>query len=725
MANTTSEDDLRHYIQARYSVIYVVSQEEERIEEAIIRVSRTSRQHVMFWTCTLGFTFPDQDDGNHARRHAEVLAQVRDPATALEVVLRACGGPSSGGDFPDDLAQATTSMDAPTVFVFRDLHSFMDDPQLRRKIRDVSKALRCGPKKNVIVLSPVLTLPDEVSAEIPVVDFALPTKDDLRRCLDCILTSLPPAARKVITTEDAHLDAVADAALGLTYVQAQDVFALSLSRERQLDRNVISEAKRQIIRKSGTLEFLTPRDGVEDVGGLANLKTWLAQRAVGFTKRAAEYGIDRPRGVIMLGIPGCLSEGTRLFYRRGNRRAAGDRSLPIEVFYEKFNGIPSSSRPWTPGHQTFLQSWDCETGRVLYNAVRAVVDSGVKECIRLVTDRDSVDLTADHPVLTETGFVPAGDLVVGDTIRVRGSMKPVSSGRSDNAKNFNVEYTTPVKVASVVAVGPRRTFDIEMALPYSNFMVNGGIVVHNCGKSLVAKAVAKSWSMPLIRMDVGKVYGGFVGDSERNIRSALKTVESVAPCVLFLDEIEKGLSGSRSSGQTDGGTSARVLGTMLSWMQDREKPVFMVATANDVAALPPEMLRKGRWDEVFFVDLPSAGERRDIFRLHISKRKRDPETYDLSRLAEAADKFSGSEIEEAVKAAMFLGLTGDREFTTDDVLTAIRETIPLSTTMGEKIKGMREWAKTRARPASPFQDAGKRTPKKSLPEDKFRPIEMD
>lgn len=224
--------------------------------------------------------------------------------------------------------------------------------------------------------------------------------------------------------------------------------------------------------------------------------------------------------------------------------------------------------------------------------------------------------------------------------------------------------------------------------------------VQGCGKSLTAKAVAAQWKLPLLRLDLGKVFSGIVGSSEENVRNAIKLAESVAPCILWVDEIEKGLSGAASSHYSDAGTTARVFGTFLTWMQEKTQSVFVMATANDISLLPPELLRKGRFDEIFFVDLPGAAERQEIFRIHLKKRHRSPEQFDLDALKTASDGFSGAEIEQVIISALYDAFEHGRPLTTDDIARNLRETVPLSQTMAEHVAALRRWAETRARSAS-------------------------
>ena len=224
--------------------------------------------------------------------------------------------------------------------------------------------------------------------------------------------------------------------------------------------------------------------------------------------------------------------------------------------------------------------------------------------------------------------------------------------------------------------------------------------VQGCGKSLTAKAVASAWQFPLLRLDMGKIFGGVVGQSEANMRLALQVAQALAPCVLWIDEIEKGLAGMGSSDSTDGGTTARVVGTFLTWMQEKSEPVFVVATANRIDKLPAELLRKGRFDEIFFVDLPTRAVREEILRIHLAKKQRDVGDFDLGALANSSQGFSGAELEEAVREGLFAAFAEGREVSTADIEEAIAATSPLSQTMRDDIDGLRRWARVRARLAS-------------------------
>jgi SpoVK/Ycf46/Vps4 family AAA+-type ATPase len=221
--------------------------------------------------------------------------------------------------------------------------------------------------------------------------------------------------------------------------------------------------------------------------------------------------------------------------------------------------------------------------------------------------------------------------------------------------------------------------------------------VQGAGKSLCARAVAGAWRVPLLRLDFGALYNKFHGETERNLRDALETASQMSPALLWMDEIEKGVASDSGSG--DGGVSRRVLGTLLTWMSERKNRVFMIATANDIESLPPELLRKGRFDEIFFVDLPSPAVRADIFRIHLKRRKQPVERFDLQALAGAAERFSGAEIEQAVIAAAYTAHAEGKTMETRHVLAELSSTRPLAVVRAEKVAALRHWAQERTVPA--------------------------
>lgn len=253
---------------------------------------------------------------------------------------------------------------------------------------------------------------------------------------------------------------------------------------------------------------------------------------------------------------------------------------------------------------------------------------------------------------------------------------------------------------------------LESAKKYNIPAPKGVLItgIPGCGKSLTAKAMSEIWQLPLLKLDMGKIFSGIVGSSEENMRRAIETAEAVAPSILWVDEIEKGLGGTERAG--DSGTSIRILGTFLTWMQEKTEPVFVIATSNDISSLPPELLRKGRFDEIFFVDLPTESERAKIFEVHLNKRVAGSEAEKnvnitdglLSRLSAMSEGFSGAEIEQAVISALYEAFFHKRGLETADLENAIKNTVPLSVTQREQIKSLRDWANVRAVSATPRED---------------------
>ncbi|MEO1742626.1 MAG: AAA family ATPase, partial [Cyanobacteria bacterium J06629_9] len=229
----------------------------------------------------------------------------------------------------------------------------------------------------------------------------------------------------------------------------------------------------------------------------------------------------------------------------------------------------------------------------------------------------------------------------------------------------------------------------QYGLPHPRGLLLVGI--QGTGKSLTAKAISHHWHLPLLRLDVGRLFAGLVGESESRTRQMIQLAEALAPCVLWIDEIDKAFAGA--DGRGDSGTTSRVFGTFITWLSEKTSPVFVVATANNIQALPPEMLRRGRFDEIFFVGLPSQAEREAIFSVHLSRlRPHNLQAYDLSRLAYETPDFSGAEIEQTIVEAMHIGFSQNRDFTTDDILEAASQLVPLARTAQDQIEALQNWA---------------------------------
>ncbi len=490
--------ELEVLIKAQYPLIYLQTPEEERAEDVLATIGKRiqPQRRLFIWTVTHG------------------LVEYGNPRSLTQHNTQS----------PQPAIQWAMEQKEPAIFVFKDLHDFLDNAEVKRWLRDAVASLK-NTFKSIVLMSPVQVIPIELEKDVAVVDFPLPDMTGLARVMHRQLEQVAPGSR---LSGEAR-EKLVKAALGLTLDEAEKVYrkATVVSgslTEREVD--VVLSEKKQLIRRNGILEFVEDVESIDSVGGLEELKRWLLQRSGAFTERAREYGLPQPKGMLILGVPGC-------------------------------------------------------------------------------------------------------------------------------------------------------------------------------GKSMIAKTTARLWGLPLLRLDMGRIYdGSTVGKSEANLRNALKTAESLSPAVLFIDELDKAFAGSAGSADSDGGTSSRIFGSFLTWMQEKKSPVFVMATANRVDKLPGEFLRKGRFDEIFFVDLPNLSERRDIFKIHLEKRRRDIDRFDLDQLSLACDGFSGAEIEQVLIAAMYESFAQNREFTQLDVLAATKSTQPLSRTMTEQVMALREWAQQRARPAA-------------------------
>lgn len=340
----------------------------------------------------------------------------------------------------------------------------------------------------------------------------------------------------------------------------------------------------------------------------------------------------------------------------------------------------------------------------LHDVAKSIAKSAKKE---LNGDTDSV-LTALSGLTTNeaadaisfsimsTKTIDAGVIskIKTDTIRRNGIVEIVD-GKID-IDSIGGLSATKEWLSKRVKAFSKEALQFGLATPKGLLMIG----LSGTGKSAIAKVVATIMGVPMLRLDGGNVFAGLVGKSEENMRRAIQTAEAMAPCVFLWDEIEKSLSGGQSSGMCDGGTTSRVISTFLQWMQDKTKPVFVVATANDVSQLPPETLRRGRFDQIFFVDLPDGDDRKQIWSIHIKRVGRKPENFDVEALSGATEGFTGAEIESIVSDGLFNAFYAGTDLTTEILNASIGETVPLSSTMREKMDKMRKWADGRALNAS-------------------------
>jgi hypothetical protein len=326
------------------------------------------------------------------------------------------------------------------------------------------------------------------------------------------------------------------------------------------------------------------------------------------------------------------------------------------------------------------------------------VELSAEDRVRLINNLVGLTLTEAEKVVTRL-IIEDGALRADDVARAASAKRELVE--QDGLLEYHAAGESMSDVAGLkglkawlarrraVVHDPQRAAEFGLGFPRGMLLLG----VPGCGKSLCAKAIAHEWGLPLLKLDPANLYDKYIGDSEKNFKRAMQTAERLAPIVLWIDELEKAFASS--GGDEDGGVSRRVFGTFLSWLQEREGDVFVAATCNDIAQLPPEFIRKGRFDEVFFVDLPDDRAREEIFRIHLRKRKQVAENFELRALAAASEGFSGAEVEQVVVAGMYGAFTESRPLDTGMLLHEIAATKPLSGTMHEKIAELRAWASSR------------------------------
>jgi len=358
--------------------------------------------------------------------------------------------------------------------------------------------------------------------------------------------------------------------------------------------------------------------------------------------------------------------------------ATAELSMPSQGELEKI--VMETAKEWRQRYNSSVQT-DRESFKLLVQNLTGLTTADARRLARTAIFDDGSINAADIPqVIKAKHNLLRGEDVLSfefDTARFTevGGLNKLKSWLEQRKPVFHGEIS-----------------EVSLAPPKGILLLG----VQGGGKSLAAKAAAGLFQVPLLRLDFATIYNKYHGETERNLRESLKTAESMAPCVLWIDEIEKGLA----TGSNDGGTSQRVLGTLLTWMSERKAPVFLVATANDIERLPAELVRKGRFDEIFFVDLPDAAVRKEIFEIHLNKRALDAESFDTTLLAAQSDGFSGAEIEQAIVSTLYATHTMEQPMETVHILDELCQTRPLSVVMQEKVEYLRQWAAERTVPAS-------------------------
>ena len=523
--------DVAHLLRARNSLLWIVTREEARVERYLFEAAAAANYVPLTWDCGQGVA-------DMSGKIDTSIPDSKDIGAALTTIF----------------TRSTITSTAPSaqkrrgVWIMRDAHKWLEGVigiQTVRQLRNLARSLPSTPRDTaqaVIVLSPSGEVPPELAGHATVLEWPLPDRDEIAGILDAAINSLPeyendkagnPDKKKPLRSlaaPNGTRDQAIDAAVGLSGEEASACYAKSLVSLRRIDPMAVNKEKKRVVARERVLEWYDPiPGGMDAVGGLENLKSWLGARKQAYSKEARDYGLPSPKGIMLFGIQGC-------------------------------------------------------------------------------------------------------------------------------------------------------------------------------GKSLTAKAVATLFGVPLLKMDMGALKSKFVGDSEANIRKAFRVIEAIGRCVVWLDEVEKALQGA-TVGAADGGVSADALGSILTWMNERQGEAFVVATANDLRGLPPEFLRKGRFDEIWWVDLPSETERKSVLQTALKANKRSADGIDLLEVALACRDFTGAEIAAIVPEAMFTAFADKkRMITTEDLVKAAGELTPLSKTAGDRIDKMREWAKGKTKPASKSED---------------------
>src|SRR5438874_10909701 len=508
-------------------LVIVETVEEMRALEVIRHAAFDLQLPVFEWSVADGLVRYEKNPKRPPGSGSDVQ-DVLAPVTPDEIYAAAGAGSILNTQQPEGMLAHIRTLTIEAVFVLKDFHRHLDSAIVTRRLREAAQDFARG-RSTMVITGPAVPLPPEVEALAEYLELPLPDNARLKQIAEETFTRLSKRLSLRRRTLPEDMEAIAGNMRGLTEEEPERAIAQAMVARYALCPEVAEEvlqAKKEILRRSGMLEFIDCQESMATVGGLENLKRWLARRKGTWEESARAAGLEPPRGVIILGVQGC-------------------------------------------------------------------------------------------------------------------------------------------------------------------------------GKSMCARAIAGEWKLPLVKFDTSAIYDKFVGETEKHIRKMFIIAEQLAPAVLWIDELEKVFAGSGpDSASVDAGVSSRLLASFLGWMQERKAAVFVAATCNNVTALPPELIRKGRFDELFFVDLPTLEERRQIFAIQLKRRKRNPAEFELDRVAAAAKGYSGAEIEAAVQTALFAAYSAKQQLSTQVLLDALQTTVPLSITRAEEIQALREWAKTRAVPAS-------------------------
>jgi ATP-dependent 26S proteasome regulatory subunit len=500
--------EIAYLMNSRYKLLYVTTNEERRVADCFKLISAAENFKLFQWDLSRGMV--DLDDNRQVSSSNNDIHSTAQAAVSWVV--------DQAREDNKVMQEKKTRAVNGYIYMFYDLHHFMHDrgtPIIERLLKEfASVPSACS----IVIVSHAFICPNGLRPEVTVVDFPYPSKAELDRSLQAIVKDIPVQYPDALKSAQTRQEDLLNAVSGLTLTEAENAFAKTLVKHKDFNVTTILGEKKQLIRKNGILECRDPRFNFSNIGGLAALKQWLQVRKEGFSEDAAKFGLEVPKGLLLVGVPGT-------------------------------------------------------------------------------------------------------------------------------------------------------------------------------GKSMSCDALASYYEMPLLRLDMGAIFSSLVGESEQNMRNVIKIAEAVAPAILWVDEIEKGIGGVKSSNLTDSGVTNRVFGTLLTWMQDKTASVFVVCTANSVTDIPPEFMRAGRVDEIFFVDLPNEEGRFEVIQCLLVRKQRDPDDFEINKIVNASVNYSPAELEKGINNALFTAFSdGRRPVTTEDVVTELEKFQPLYNSRREEIEAMREWA---------------------------------
>ena len=667
--------DLMHHIRSRYRMLYVCGYEENRIIKAFKLIAQADGYDLCQWDYNRGML-----DAFSLEKVASENNEIHsNPEAALHYILNQARADN------ETLDEESTKKTGGHIYLLLDFHYHIDPrlgakPKIERLFKEFANLRSVS---HIVIISPVFVCPVTLEKEMAVIDFPPPSRAEVKVYYDRMRDKIPIKYPKAIKMAKENEEDILAATTGLTIMEAENAYAKSLVKTKTFDISVILEEKKQIIRKGGILEYRDSRFTFDQVGGLGSLKDWLHLRRLGFRQDAREFGLAPPKGVLLIGIPGCVLGDTKIRIKKISNEGEHqffvngvEQSIRVEI--DEITETTASEEQEITIEEFFVL---CKGGGTYqidtpdgWKDILSLIQKDNKPCYNLIFDNGAeLGCSEDHLVLTnDLGWVSAKDL--------------------DANKHMVLTCDGVVGVAVKEFIGERNTFDLEVDSDEHRYYTNG-VISHNTGKSMVSDALANFYEMPLLRLDVGALFSSLIGDSERNTRDAIRTIESISPAILWIDEIEKGIGGVQSSNHTDGGVTNRVFGTLLTWMQEKEVPVFVIATANNLDGIPPEFQRAGRFDEIFFLDLPDQDQRVEVISCLLNKKKYDPSEFDLKKISIVSKNYSPAELEKGIDNAMFVAFAdGGRDITTEDIISEINKFQPLYNSRREELEAMRTWA---------------------------------